>query len=227
MPDAESRPSRTRQGVQVRALARTLSLALLLTAAACAGAPGEAAQTLAPTPMGKPGAALRHAADIPGPACASEHRLVIEEALGLARQRMAEAIRLVREQPEHGHLRRWFGTTPPPEIQERLRLTAVWLDQPERFKLLCNDPPACRGARMAYAAPSRRIVGLCPAFFRASATGFDTSWGVLIHEASHLGAGTDDHAYGPQAALILAKADPQRAARNADNYEYFVETLPR
>ncbi|HEV7263715.1 MAG TPA: M35 family metallopeptidase [Falsiroseomonas sp.] len=223
MPDVASRRSRARQG----ALKRALALAVLLTTAACAAVPGEVALASAPSPMGKPGAALRHAADIPGPVCASEHRLVIEEALGLARQRVAEAIRLVREQPEHGHLQRWFGTTPAGEVHESLRLTAIWLDRPERFKLLCNDPPACRGARMAYASPSRRIVGLCPAFFRASATGFDTSWGVLIHEASHLGAGTDDHAYGPRAALILAKADPQRAARNADNLEYFVETLPR
>jgi hypothetical protein len=140
---------------------------------------------------------------------------------------MAEAIRLVREQPDHGHLRRWFGDTAPQVIHERLRLTAAWLDRPESLKLLCNDPRGCHGWRMAYTAPSRRIVGLCPSFFRARVTGFDTSWGVLIHEASHLGAGTEDHAYGAEAALILAKQDPQRAALNADSYEYFVETLPR
>jgi peptidyl-Lys metalloendopeptidase len=49
---------------------------------------------------------------------------------------------------------------------------------------------------------------------------------VLIHEASHIAGGTRDHVYGPQAAAVLAKQDPVRAAENADNYEYFVETLP-
>jgi peptidyl-Lys metalloendopeptidase len=80
---------------------------------------------------------------------------------------------------------------------------------------------------MAYAAPGRGIIGLCPGFFRAAMDGYDNRWGVLVHEASHLAAGTDDFAYGPAAALILAKQDPARAARNADSYEYFVETLPR
>ena len=93
--------------------------------------------------------------------------------------------------------------------------------------MLCNDPPACTGSRMAYAAVGRSIMGVCPAFFRARMDGYDTRWGILVHEASHLAAGTNDHAYGPTAAMQLAQADPRRAAENADNLEYFVETLPR
>jgi hypothetical protein len=57
--------------------------------------------------------------------------------------------------------------------------------------------------------------------------GTDSRWGILIHEASHLAANTRDHAYRPNGALMLAKENPARAAENADNYEYFVETLPR
>jgi peptidyl-Lys metalloendopeptidase len=204
-------------------------LLLLLAVPACAapGALPPAGAGTAEAPPRKPGAALRHAADIAGPACAAEHRALIEEARAVARQRLAAAIALVQQSPDHAHLRRWFGTAPPQEVGLRLQRTADWLGEPERFKLLCNDPPACRGPRMAYAAPSRRIVGLCPAFFRARMEGFDNRWGVLIHEASHLAAGTDDHAYGVTAALILAKQDPRRAAQNADNFEYFVESLPR
>jgi len=33
-------------------------------------------------------------------------------------------------------------------------------------------------------------------------------------------------AYGRSAALALARKEPDRAALNADNYEYFVEFLP-
>lgn len=209
---------------------RMLAALLLLALAACAGAPATGPVAIGPadgSDPGKPPAALRHAADIPGPACAPEHRALIEEALGVARTRTAEAARLAQAEPGHPHLRRWFGDAPAPEVADRLRRTAEQLGQPETFKLLCNDPPSCRGTRVAYASAVRRIVGVCPGFFRAAMEGYDSRWGMLVHEASHLAAGTQDHAYGPTAALILAKDDPSRAAVNADSYEYFVETLPR
>jgi peptidyl-Lys metalloendopeptidase len=167
-----------------------------------------------------------HPADIPGPACATEQQAVIEEAAGIARQRVAAAIRLVQLEPDHPHIARWFGDTPRARIASTLQRTEAWLAPPQRFKVLCNDPPSCRGPRMAYAVPARQIVGVCPAFFRASLQGQDNRWGIMIHEASHIAAGTNDHAYGPTASAILAKSDPQRAAENADNFEYFVEFLP-
>jgi hypothetical protein len=174
-----------------------------------------------------PGHAFGHAADIAGPVCVAQHRALIEEALGVARARTEEAARLVASQPNHPHITRWFGTAPRAEIASRLQRTAARLAQPDTFKVLCNDPPACTGSRMAYASAQRGVVGLCPGFFRASMDGYDTRWGILVHEASHLAAETNDHAYGPTAALALAKDDPRRAAENADNLEYFVETLPR
>jgi hypothetical protein len=140
---------------------------------------------------------------------------------------MAVAIALIEREPGHAHVQRWFGTAPPAEVAERLRRIAAWLAKPVGVQLRCNDQAGCGPAlRMAYAAPSRGVLGLCPSFFRAGDSGYDTRWGVLIHEASHIAAGTRDHAYGPQATAILAKQDPIRAAENADNYEYFVETLP-
>uniref|UniRef100_UPI0022EA4390 M35 family metallopeptidase n=1 Tax=Falsiroseomonas oryzae TaxID=2766473 RepID=UPI0022EA4390 len=177
--------------------------------------------------FGKPGAALRHPADIPGPACAAEHRRMIDEARGVARERIAEAVSLLRQQPDHPHVTRWFGTAPRPEIALRLQRTAAWLERPDSLKILCNDLPSCGSARMAYAAMGGQMIGLCPAFFRAGMGGRDNRWGILIHETSHVAAGTLDHAYGHTASLVLAKADPRRAAQNADSYEYFVETLPR
>ena len=71
------------------------------------------------------------------------------------------------------------------------------------------------------------MLGLCPPYFRARMDGVDSRWGILIHEASHIAANTRDHVYRPNGALALAKEDATRAAENADNYEYFVETLPR
>jgi peptidyl-Lys metalloendopeptidase len=212
---------------------RGLLLAALLALGAC-GTPAAGVQggaiSVSLSEAGLGGAqpaAARHPADIAGPACAPVHTALIEEARQVAQQRTAAAAAFVQQQPGHPHVTRWFGDAPRPEIADRLRRTADQLARPESVKILCNDPPACRGSRMAYAAPGRGIIGLCPGFFRARMDGYDSRWGVLVHEASHLAAGTDDFAYGPTAALILAKQDPRRAARNADSYEYFVETLPR
>lgn len=205
-----------------------LALLGLLLLAGCALPP-------APTPVAAPAAGIvkpppapATAADLPGPHCLPAHQAAIEASLATARPRLAAAIALIEREPQHPHVIRWFGTAPPEEVAGRLRRIAAWMaEAPAGIALVCNDPAQCRqGGRMAYTSPARRLLGLCPAFFRAGARGFDTHWGVLIHEASHLVAGTRDHAYGPQAAAILAKEDPDRAAENADNYEYFVETLP-
>jgi hypothetical protein len=56
--------------------------------------------------------------------------------------------------------------------------------------------------------------------------GLDSRFGILIHEMTHIAARTGDHAYRPSGAARMADTDPTLAARNADNYQYFVETLP-
>lgn len=179
-------------------------------------------------PRDKPPPLERGPADIPGPECSAEHHLpVIEEALAEARLRIAEAVRLVREQPDHPHIARWFGAAPRKTIRITLELTAARLGDMAGVEIRCNDPPSCPGGRFAYARERDMVLGVCPPFFRARMEGTDSRWGILIHEASHLAANTRDHAYRPNGALALAKENPARAAENADNYEYFVETLPR
>lgn len=180
-----------------------------------------------PLPTDKPPPAERTAADIPGPACVAEHRALIDDALAEARARLAVAIRLVREEPDHDHVRRWFGDAPRKAVAITLELTAERLADPAGFEFHCNDPPACPGGRFAYARDREQVIGLCAPFFRAGMEGTDSRWGILIHEVSHIAANTRDHAYRPRGALALAKTDAMRAAENADNYEYFVETLPR
>jgi len=178
-------------------------------------------------PTEKPPPLVRSPADIPGPVCTADHRPVVEEALAEARRRMAEAIRLVREEPDHAHIRRWFGEGSRKAIRITLELTAARLENVEGLDIRCNDPPSCPGGRFAYARERDRVLGVCPPFFRARMDGTDSRWGILIHEATHIAANTRDHAYRPNGALALAKEDGMRAIENADNYEYFVETLPR
>lgn len=201
-----------------------LARLMLAVALALASAPAIAQprQTLPPT---KPRAAMPMPADLPGPACLPAHRQVFTEAVATARREVDAALVILRDQPDHPEVQRWFGTAPREEVRHRLKLIAAWFIEQRIQRLECNDPPSCKDSRMAYAAAGRALLGLCPAFFRASMTGFDSRWGILVHEVSHLVAGTRDHAYGRRASMALAQSDPARAAENADNYEYFVETL--
>lgn len=204
--------------------ARAFTLAALLLAAAC-GVPAIAQEQRFAVPLAT--SLWLTTTETSNAACTADQRAMVEEARDLAQQRSAEAARLVATQPDHPHIRRWFGDAPRAEIADRLHRTAAQLSRPASMKVLCNDLGPCEGGNMAFARPGLGIIGLCPVFFRASMKGVDSRWGILLHEASHLAADTDDYAYGPTAALILAKDDPWRAARNADNLEYFVETLPR
>jgi hypothetical protein len=216
--------------------APTLLLALLLlTAAGAAELPTEKPPALEPNrqvlqvplPTEKPPPAVLTAADIPGPACLPVHRELIDDALAEARSRIAAAISLVHEQPDAPHVRRWFGAAPRKTIRITLELTAARLARMKELDIRCNDPAGCPGGRFAYARERDLVLGLCPPYFRARMDGTDARWGILIHEASHIAANTRDHVYRPNGALTLAKDNPAQAAENADNYEYFVETLPR
>lgn len=196
------------------------ALPALLLAVALAG--GAAAQPLPKPPPESPLASL------PGPACRVEQRRAIELGLTEARPRVEAAIRFLDANPEHPHLLRWFGPTPAPRIRAGLqRIAAQLASGLQGLKLACNDAAECRGDAFAYTVTAVRLLGVCPGFFRAGQAGTDTRWGVLLHEAAHLSGVAGDHAYGVNGALALAKRSPRQAARNADNYEYFVETLPR
>ena len=184
-------------------------------------------------------------ADIPGPACTIRQIPVFNAAMVEARTRLAAAIRLMRDEPQHPHIRQWFGNAPQPLVLGRLQRTATRLANTAGFDIHCNDPAHCGPAVGAYARGLSRVlrdaqgrpagsyrvdegqvIGVCPPFFRAGMEGTGTRWGLLIHEATHFAAETGDHAYGRSDSLALARDNGLRAAENADNYRYFVETLP-
>ena len=67
---------------------------------------------------------------------------------------------------------------------------------------------------------------VCKVFFSRKGTErFNTQWGAVLHEATHAGAGTEDFAVGRDAALRLVQSNPFQAIENADNYEYFGESI--
>jgi peptidyl-Lys metalloendopeptidase len=87
----------------------------------------------------------------------------------------------------------------------------------------------CTESWYAYVHPNRPYtIHVCKAFWTAPLTGTDSRAGTLVHEMSHFTvvAGTDDWAYGQNAAAALAGSDPARAVDNADSHEYFGENTP-
>jgi len=96
----------------------------------------------------------------------------------------------------------------------------------KKMEYVCHGPDCTPGV-YAYVFPGTEpnTIYLCDGFWGAVTVGFDSRPGVLIHEMSHLKAGTDDHAYGTTACRDLASTDPATAIDNADNYEYYAEDL--
>ena len=207
------------------------------------GDPGARLPMVAPLLPAPAGTAL---ADMPGPACNMQQIPVFNAAMVEARSRLAAAVRLVRDEPNHPHIRQWFGNAPQPLVLSRLQRTATRLANTAGFDIHCNDPARCTAEVGAYAQGWSRtlmdaqgrpavtyrvhegqVMGVCPPFFRARMDGTGTRWGILVHEATHFAAETHDHAYGRTASLALARENGLRAAENADSYRYFVETLPR
>ena len=194
-----------------------------------------------PSPAAR-GPALPNA---PGAACSPQQVALITAALTQARSRIAAGIRMLAEAPDHPHVRLRFGTAPRATVLNVLQRTGTRLSSTAGIEFQCNEPARCTGAVTAYAQVVTRtlvdaqgrpvasfrldegqVLGVCPAFFRAGMEGAGTRWGILVHEATHFAAATQDHAYGPAAAQALARSDPARAAENADNYMLFIETLP-
>jgi peptidyl-Lys metalloendopeptidase len=74
-------------------------------------------------------------------------------------------------------------------------------------------------------------------FWDSERAGTDRQGGVVVHEASHFGAGAatldqknaydGNAAYGHARCETLATEDPARARANGDSVEYFVENAPR
>jgi hypothetical protein len=196
-----------------------------------------------PQPMPAPRPAEANTA---GVACSPQQVAAITAALAQARSRITAGVRMLSEEPEHPHVRMWFGTAPRNMVLNVLSRTGTRLSSTAGVELHCNDTSRCVGAVTAYAqyltrtlvdaqgrpAASYRldegqVLGVCPAFFRAGMDGTGTRWGILVHEATHFAAATRDHVYGRTAALALARTDPARALENADNYMLFIETMPR
>ena len=158
--------------------------------------------------------------------CTAAERAAVTEAYAVARERAAEGLRVAMANPNDARVVRWFGQGQERRVVQVLQAVVRQLDTPD-YTIACASSAYCvQRQPMAYTSHANRIVGYCAGFFRASLTGEDSRMGTVIHELTHLAAQTQDHAYGRNNARALSTAKAtNRAAENADSYEYFIETL--
>ncbi|XP_078380188.1 extracellular protease-like [Oculina patagonica] len=127
--------------------------------------------------------------------------------------------------PLGNHLITWFGgSTYKQDVIWTYQHVWYYL-QVDTIKYVFNGD-RCRGGMYAYTYKGTRTVYLCSVYENASKySGFDNKLGILVHELSHAIAYTDDIGYGVSFCKQLAQSNPSSAAKNADNYEYFIESL--
>jgi hypothetical protein len=127
------------------------------------------------------------------------------------RKMLAHTSKLLERSDEHLELTKRPTKSPPMSDEE-------YLDELRGYE-----------STFAYVYPADdRKIYLGPKFENSPAEGEDSQIGTLAHEMSHFKSisGTTDERYGRTNSESLAKTDPDKALRNADNYEYFVELIP-
>jgi len=188
-------------------------------------------------PRGLPDAAYAPAAapDAPVPAgsltfshCSNTQQEGIAAAVRAGRTMAADAAAYMQGNVLADRYTAWFDA--PDAVRARTvaahfgAIRAAFADQPLTVDCACTRP------WYAYVYPNQPYtIHVCKAFWTARPTGTDSKAGTLVHELSHFTvvAGTNDWAYGQDAAAALAASDPARAVDNADSHEYFGENDPR
>ena len=180
-------------------------------------------------PGGKPGTLPQKPgidATPPG-TCSPADAQRVEAAFVEAGRLTRNAIAALDANADLPEFRRWFGAGPTAPVRRNLTLISDYLARRRPPQIACNPPQMCPRGRFAYTMTQSGAMGFCELFFNARQEGYDTAAGIVIHEVSHAAARTRDVAYSVRGAAVLAKDDPAAAATNADNYEYFVESLRR
>jgi Lysine-specific metallo-endopeptidase len=122
------------------------------------------------------------------------------------------------------HYKEWFGTHTPQRFQEvREHFTRIKNGMESRKFTYILTGQGCKSNSHAYTHKGVTRIWMCDLFWTSPPTGANSKSGTVLHEHSHASAGTDDLIYDRDDCRQLAKDDPDRAVRNASNYEYFTE----
>ena len=145
------------------------------------------------------------------------------DAYNHAIQKMGDSFRALDRDASY---REWFGAI----NNKRLYLVhRVYWDIPYYLVHSVIDfvyyGSHCRPGIFAYTCHKCNHVSFCDAYFGAPLVGFNSKMGTIIHEFTHAIKETSDHKYGMQNCRALATNNPDLAVDNADNYEYYSESL--
>jgi len=162
--------------------------------------------------------------------CNSAQQATVQAVLPVTTQMVKRALlRMeVAAQKEGGaydsNYLRWFG---PPD---RRRAHHVLRTYRHIFRVLSTKSIefACDVNKGNYARvfPGlKRKIHLQRYFWSAPLSGFNSKPGTIVHELAHEVLRAGDFRYSTDRAERLAANTPWLAIRNADNYEYFAETV--
>ena len=145
-----------------------------------------------------------------------------EVAILAANTKIKSAIQDITNNPQRAKI--WFGKT-------FMKARKVFLDMKRKSAqtemIYIFDGEYCKKSVFAYTYLGSQEIFLCKAFNEAETlVGFDTKAGIVIHELSHALSYRDDVTYGTESCKKLAKRKAKKAVKNADNYEYYVESAP-
>lgn len=165
--------------------------------------------------------------------CDDEQSDVAERALEGAESlaRFAENALNDADFDDYRQIFRWFNPKEEDELEEVLDVFENILVWSESVKFLCIAGSVPEGPVYAQVLPTGNfLVELGSLFFEAEEGGRDSQAGTLIHEISHfvlVGATNQnqEEVYGWDAAMELAAKDPEAAQQNAENYQYFAESI--
>ena len=141
--------------------------------------------------------------------------------------------------PQNGAYQTWFGRWEPVR-SKFVRTTISALKnhiRTSKITFVCENrgAGACDGSTYAFVYPSDSgTIYLCAPYFElpslSDATFLEvfnsgTRGGTIIHEMSHYDdvGGTYDHCYNRDTCSAFARMSPNRAAHNADSFQYFAE----
>ena len=118
----------------------------------------------------------------------------------------------------------WFGVSPSntPSPWKNTLSTLQSNMENKQFTLYFHGPD-CEDNVFAYTYYQSKTLYLCDEYFFAQDTGYNSKFGTIVHEMTHAVMNTKDLAYGTYECRRLA---PSKAIQNADNYEFYVESLP-
>ena len=145
-----------------------------------------------------------------------------EVAILAANTKIKSAIQDIENNPKRAKI--WFGKT-------AIDAKNVFVDMKRKLArkemIYIFNGKKCEKDMFAYTYLGSRKIFFCKAFNKAETlVGFDTKAGIIIHELSHALTYTDDITYGQHSCKKLAKKKAKKAVKNADNYEYYVESAP-